>query len=154
MMIYLLIADLLASMLFGIYWQSQIVIRARYKYTPLIFSLLIGGWALSEPINNFAFVILLAAFFTLNFMDGVGGIGSKRLVTSGLFSRVVDYSTVTALKVLPVTLPNGKVRVIIVFVINDAQQIQMNFNQGLEVLLKTLAKLLPETVKIEVDHLT
>ncbi|WP_261806713.1 hypothetical protein [Lapidilactobacillus luobeiensis] len=154
MMIYLLIAALLASMAFGIYWQSQIVIRARYKYTPLIFSLLIGGWALSMPITNFSFVILLAAFFTMNFMDGVGGIGSKRLVSSGLFSRVIDYSTITALKVLPVTLPNGKTRVIMVFVVNDQQQIQLNFNQHMEVLLKALAQLLPETVKIEVDHLT
>ncbi|WP_125768860.1 hypothetical protein [Lapidilactobacillus wuchangensis] len=153
MLMYILIAALLGSMAFGIYWQSQIVIRARYKYTPVIFSILIGSWALSVPTMNWPFIILMAAFFTLNIMDGVGGIGGKRLVTNGLFSRVVDYSTITALKMVPVTLPNGKSRVIVLFVINDRQQIQMNFNQHLEILMKSLAQLLPDTVKIEVDRI-
>lgn len=152
-MMYVLIAALLVSMGFGIYWQSQIVIRARYKFTPLIFSVLIGSWVLGNPVMSWPFIIMLAAFFTLNIMDGVGGIGTKRLVTNGLFSRVIDYANITALKMLPVTLPNGKTRVVAIFIINERQQIQMNFNQKLEVLMTALKSLLPETVEIEVDRL-
>lgn len=153
MLMYLLIAGLFVSLGFGIYWQSQIVIRARYKYTPIIFSVLIGSWVLTAPVNDWSFVIMLAAFFTLNIMDGVGGIGEKRLVTNGLFSRVIDYANITGIKMLPVTLPNGKNRVVAVFVINGRQQIQMNFNQKLETLVQTLKKLLPETVEIDVEKL-
>lgn len=153
MLTYLLIAALFVSLGFGIYWQSQIILRARYKYTPVLLSILIGSWVLSAPSPNFAFIVLLAAFFTLNIMDGVGGIGSKRLVTNGFFSRVIDYSMITRLKMLPVTLPNGKSRVIAIFVINERQQIQMNFNQHLETLIKTLSGLLPASVKIEIDHM-
>lgn len=150
---YLLILALFASMGFGIYWQSQIVIRARYKFMPLIFSVLVGSWVLSNPVMDWTYVIMLSAFFTLNIMDGVGGIGTKRLVTNGLFSRVIDYANITALKMLPVTLPNGKTRVVAVFIINERQQIQMNFNQKLEVLLMTLKKLLPDSVQIEIEQL-
>lgn len=153
MLMYFLIAGLFASLAVGVYWQSQIVIRARYKFTPLIFSVLIASWVLTAPVNSWSFIIMLSAFFTLNIMDGVGGIGEKRLVTNGLFSRVIDYANITGIKMLPVTLPNGKNRVVAVFVINGRQQIQMNFNQTLEILVETLKKLLPESVQIDVEKL-
>lgn len=152
MMIFF-IAILFGNMVYSIYWQSQITVKARFRYMPLMISVLILFWIVATPQLDFGVVIVLAEFVTLNVMDGVGGIGSKKLVTSGFFSQVVDYARIAKLQITPLVLPNGKPRTVVVFQTHNQRQFQLNFSQSAEDLIRLLKGLLPQGVEIEVNQL-
>ena len=85
MNVILIIVDIIFFLgaAFNVYWQSQIEIKSIYKVSSLIFAAFIGAWLLFSPTNQLSYIIMVALFMLLNIMNGVGGIGSKKIVING-----------------------------------------------------------------------
>lgn len=155
-MIFIIILDvaMLASAMYGIYWQSQITIRARYNFFTPILGIVFTAWILATPVaSNWPYVIAVSAFILVMIMDGVGGIGRKRVVTTGFFSRVVPYQSFAEITLIPLDLPDGKDRVVAIFMTVTHQRMQLTFNQTVDTLRTELRKYLPETVEINVQNI-
>ncbi|MDO1605778.1 hypothetical protein Q2T76_06865 [Lactobacillus sp. YT155] len=135
--------------IFNIYWQSQITIRSRYKYTPIIVSGLFASWVVAGLSFSFGYIVLIALFLTIGIMDGVGGIGEKRLVNSGFFSSVYKYSQLAHITLIPVNL-GEKNRVVAIFNLTTRQSVQMIFNNELNVIKQELEKHINDSTEIEI----
>ncbi|KRL13851.1 hypothetical protein [Schleiferilactobacillus perolens] len=151
-------AMLLIGCLVAIYWQGQIVIRSRYNLWPLLMGLLIMSFGSVgtlglDQIDKWLFIVGLSAFILNCIQAGVGGIGDKRLVNSGFFSATVQYDRLAGITLIPLTLPNGKERVVAIFVTNAQQRIQLSFSQALPTIQKELRSLVPGNTPIEVQNI-
>lgn len=142
----------LVGFIFNIYWQSQITIKAKYKYMPVIFSVILVSWMVNIPAIPFEYIILVAGFLTISVMNGVGGIGEKRLVSSGFFSNVFEYSKLAHITLIPIDL-GAKSRVIAIFNTGARQSSQMIFNNTLKEVRDELKKHVPETTPIEIGQI-
>lgn len=142
----------LGGFAFNIYWQSQINIKAKYKYTPIIFSAILVSWMIEIPQISFDYIVLVAAFLTVGVMNGVGGIGEKRLVSSGFFSNVYEYSKLAHITLIPVDL-GAKSRVVAIFNTQSRQSAQMIFNNNLNEVQKELKRHVSDTTPIEIGQI-
>ncbi|MFD1671980.1 hypothetical protein ACFQ5M_07730 [Agrilactobacillus yilanensis] len=155
-MVFIIILDIgmIASAIYSVYWQSQLTIRARYNLSTPILGIVFSVWILATPAaSNWPYVIAVSSFILVMIMDGVGGIGTKRLISTGFFSRVVPYRNFSEITLIPIDLPDGKSRVIAVFMTLTHQKMQLTFNQTVENLQAELEKYIPETVSINVENI-
>lgn len=142
-----------AMLLNNLYWQSQIVVHAKYKISSLIIAVIFGVWVLSMPEDSWWYVVMVAAFLTVTLMQGTGGIAQKRLVTSGFFSNSLSYQKLTHVTLIPVELPNAPVQVISIFTVANRQNIQMTFKQSVAQLQQELKTVLPQNIEVEIAHM-
>ncbi|UQS84166.1 hypothetical protein [Bombilactobacillus thymidiniphilus] len=151
----LIIVDIffLGSLVFNLYWQAQIVIKAKYKVFSAILTVIFAFWLLSVPSPSWAYIIMVSAFLTVTLMQGTGGLGKKKLVTSGFFSNVIAYDKITHVTLIPVELPSVKSQVVAVFTVNNRQSIQMTFKCSLADLQEQLSQVIPQSIEIEVTQL-
>lgn len=155
-MIFIIILDIgmIASAIYSVYWQSQITIRARYNFSTPILGILFSAWILATPAaSNWPYVIAVSSFILVMIMDGVGGIGSKRLVSTGFFSRIVPYRSFAEITLIPLDLPDGKSRVVAIFITLTHQKVQLTFNQTVETLQTELKKHIPDNVSINIENI-
>ncbi|MCD2256995.1 hypothetical protein FHQ08_09695 [Lactobacillus sp. CC-MHH1034] len=153
-LIILLDIAMIASAAYGVYWQSQITLRARYSLFTPILGVILSIWVLATPgAANWPYIIGVSSFILVNIINGVGGIGNKRLVTTGFFSRVVPYNNFSEITLIPVDLPDGKNRVIAIFMTMTHQRVQLTFNQTVEAIRTELQKYLPDNVPINVENI-
>lgn len=150
--IWIINITFLVGFIFNIYWQSQIVIKAKYKYTPAIFSVILVSWMIEIPSMPFEYIILVAGFLTISIMNGVGGIGEKKLVSSGFFSNVFEYSKLSRITLIPIDL-GAKNRVVAIFNTETRQSAQMIFNNTVTEVREELKKHVPESTSIEIGQI-
>lgn len=136
----------------NIYWQSKIIIKAKYKYTPVIISVFIASWLFDGTPVSIEYIILIAAFITVSIMNGTGGIAEKKVINNGFFSNAFDYNKITYITLIPIELGN-KSRVVVIFNINNKQNAQMIFDANVDVIEKELQKRVPSSTKIEIGKL-
>ncbi|ERL64370.1 hypothetical protein [Schleiferilactobacillus shenzhenensis] len=151
-------AVLLVGCIVSIYWQAQIVLRAHFNYWPLILGILLmsWGWGGSTNMDSFSrwLIIIGLSGFLLNCIQaGVGGIGEKRLVNNGFVSTVIRYDRLAGITLVPVTLPNGKDRVVGIFITTAQQRVQLTFSQALPTIQGELRKLVPGSTPIEIQNI-
>ncbi|AXX65452.1 hypothetical protein DS830_08105 [Bombilactobacillus bombi] len=138
---------------FNLYWQSQIIVPAKYKSSCLILAAIFAVWILSGPINSWAYIIMAAAFLTVTLMQGTGGIGAKRLVTNGFFATLINYKSISHVTLIPVQVLHAKPQVISIFTTINRQNIQMTFNRSVDELKQELRQVIPQNIEIEVSQL-
>lgn len=143
----------LLGAVYNVYWQSQIEIRSIYKISTLIFAMVIGAWLLISPVNQLPYIVMVAEFVTLTIMNGVGGVGSKKIVTSGFYSGILDYSQIVHVTLIPIELAGRKPRVAVVFNTNRPQQIQLNFNTSYKTIESYLKSKLASGVQMEIGQI-
>ncbi|GAF40323.1 hypothetical protein FC83_GL003334 [Agrilactobacillus composti DSM 18527 = JCM 14202] len=156
MSIFVLILDvgMFASAAYSVYWQSQIILRARYNYFSAILGIVFSAWILATPAaSNWPYIVAVSLFILVSIMNGVGGVGSRRLVTTGFFSRVIDYKTFAEVTLIPIDLPGGKNRVVGIFMTSTQQRVQLTFNQTVEAIRSELQKHIPDNVEINVENI-
>ncbi|GKQ43288.1 hypothetical protein RD055328_12110 [Companilactobacillus sp. RD055328] len=152
LMIWIIDIIFIAGAAFNIYWQSQITLKAKYKYTPIILSVIVVTWIIGGSGYSLEYIIMIAAFLTTGIMNGVGGIGTKRIVNSGFFSNVYDYKKLAHITLIPLTL-GTKERVVAIFNINARQSAQMIFNKDLFTIKTELEKHVGDSTEIEIGSL-
>ena len=155
MNVILIIVDIIFFLgaAFNVYWQSQIEIKSIYKVSSLIFAAFIGAWLLFSPTNQLSYIIMVALFMLLNIMNGVGGIGTKKIVLNGFYSGVLDYSQVSHVTLIPIELQGQKPKVAVIFNTKRPQQVEMNFNVSYKEMQKFLDKKLSNEVSVEVGQI-
>lgn len=155
MNVILIIVDIIFFLgaAFNVYWQSQIEIKSIYKVSSLIFAAFIGAWLLFSPTNQLSYIIMVALFMLLNIMNGVGGIGSKKIVINGFYSGVLDYSQIIHVTLIPIELQGSKPKVAVIFNTKRPQQVEMNFNMSYKEIQKFLDKKLSNEVSVEVGQI-
>ena len=140
--------------IFNIYWQSQIVVRAKYKYSSLFWGLLIGYWLAAGSKYSLDFILLISLFVLLSFMGGIGGIGEKRLVSSGFYSGTIEYKRIKHILLIPAQIANvSRDQVLAVFNMNSGQTYQMTFNYSANDIYKELKKHISEDTQIEIGKI-
>lgn len=151
---FIIIIDIvfLIGAIFSIYWQSQIEIRSTYKLSTLIFAVFVGAWLLISPVNRLPYIFMVAEFVTLTIMNGVGGIGNKKIILSGFYSGVLDYSQIVHVTLIPIELPGQVERVAVIFNTNRAAQIQLNFKRSYKEIEKFLSDKLGKDVEVEIGQ--
>lgn len=142
----------LVGAIFSIYWQSQIEIRATYRLTTLIFALFVGAWLLVSPVNKLPYIFMVAEFVTLTVMNGVGGIGAKKIILSGFYSGVLDYSQIVHVTLIPIELPGKDERVAVIFNTKRPQQIELNFKRSYKDIENYLQDKLSKDVEVEIGQ--
>lgn len=155
MSVILLIVDVIFffGAAFNVYWQSQIEIRSIYKISSLIFAGFIGAWLLISPTGQLSYVVMVALFMLLNIMNGVGGVGTKKIVLNGFYSGVLDYSQVEHVTLIPIEIQGRKPKVAVIFNTKRPQQVEMNFNISYKDMQKFLDKKLSNEVSVEVGQI-
>ena len=143
----------LAGAVFNIYWQSQIEIRSIYKISSLIFAAFIGSWLLFSATNDLPYIIMTASFITLTIMNGVGGIGEKKVIMNGFYSGVIDYAQIVHVTLIPIEIPQRKPKVAVIFNTKRTQQIQMSFNTSYKTVQDYLSNKLSSGVQVEVGQI-
>lgn len=143
----------LAGAVFNIYWQSQIEIRSVYKISSLVFAAFMGGWLMVSSSSDLPYIIMVAAFVTLTIMNGVGGIGEKKVVMNGFYSGVLDYSQIVHVTLIPIEIPQRKPKVAVIFNTKRTQQIQMSFNTSYKTVQDYLSNKLSSGVQVEVGQI-
>lgn len=143
-------AIFIGMMIFNLYWQSQIIVYAKYKISSLFVALFFAVWVLSAPIHSWSYIVMVAAFLTLAIMQGTGGIGKKKLVTNGFFASVLDYKNIEHITLIPVDLPSQASQVISVFTTSNNQNIQMTFKKSVNEIQTQLRQLIPSSTTIEI----
>ncbi|HIY92654.1 hypothetical protein [Companilactobacillus sp. HBUAS56275] len=155
MNVILIIVDIIFFLgaAFNVYWQSQIEIKSIYKVSSLIFAAFIGAWLLFSPTNQLSYIIMVALFMLLNIMNGVGGIGSKKIVINGFYSGVLDYSQIIHVTLIPIELQGSKPKVAVIFNTKRPQQVEMNFNMSYKDIQKFLDTKLSNEVSVDVGQI-
>ena len=155
MNVILIIVDIIFFLgaAFNVYWQSQIEIKSIYKVSSLIFAAFIGAWLLFSPTNQLSYIIMVALFMLLNIMNGVGGIGSKKIVINGFYSGVLDYSQIIHVTLIPIELQGSKPKVAVIFNTKRPQQVEMNFNMYYKDIQKFLDTKLSNEVSVDVGQI-
>ncbi|AKP67977.1 hypothetical protein [Companilactobacillus ginsenosidimutans] len=142
----------LVGAIFSIYWQSQIEIRATYKFSTLIFAVFVGAWLMVSPVNRLAYIFMVAEFVTITVMNGVGGIGNKKIILSGFYSGVLDYSQIVHVTLIPIEIPGQGERVAVIFNTKRPQQIELNFKRSYKEIEKFLQDKLSKDVQVEIGQ--
>lgn len=143
----------LASLIFNLYWQAQIIVPAKYKVSSLVLTALFAVWILAIPIHSWLYIIMVAAVLTVTIMQGTGGLGSRWLVTNGFFAGVVNYQKLAHITLIPVQLPTMRPQVITIFTTISRQNIQMTFNHSWKEIQHELRQLVPDHIPIDVTQL-
>lgn len=156
MQLFVILMDIIlaAYAINGIYWQGQLEMRARYNYWPAIIAFMFSFWIFTTPTNSPSYILFIALFLLINIMAGVGGVGRKRILASGIFSRPMTYATIQAITLVPIPTMRGKERVLGVFITQHQQQVQLIFNETVDNLKKQLQKYTPDNVEITVKELS
>ncbi|MFC6323918.1 hypothetical protein [Companilactobacillus baiquanensis] len=141
------------SAVYNVYWQSQIEIRSIYKVSTLIFAVVMGAWLLFSPVNQLAYIVMVAEFLTLTIMNGVGGIGNSKIILNGFYSGVLDYSRIIHVTLIPIEMTGKKPKVAVVFNTNRPQQIQMSFNKSYKDIENYLSDKLNSGVQMEIGQI-
>lgn len=155
-MVFIIILDIgmIASAIYSVYWQSQLTIRSRYNLMTPIMGIVFSAWILATPAaSNWPYVIAVSSFILVMIMDGVGGIGHKRVITTGFFSRIMPYRNFSEITLIPIDLPGGKSRVIVIFMTATHQKMQLTFNQNVDNIQTELKKYIPDTVSINIENI-
>ncbi|WP_461214922.1 hypothetical protein [Lacticaseibacillus sp. GG6-2] len=152
--LFLMIIDagLLVAGIYFLYWHRQIDVRANYSGFQLFFAAVLAMWFVTAGINNLPYIVMIAAFITLVILAGNSGLTPTRVIASGVFSRVIPYTKLTAITLTPLSLPDGRELVVAIFNITSRRFVRLTFRADLNSIITTLRPRLPEGVKIAVQH--
>ncbi|MFD1432969.1 hypothetical protein [Lacticaseibacillus yichunensis] len=155
MTLFYLIFDigLLALGGYYLFWLSRMDIHARYSGFQLVIAVLVGLWLLAGGIDDIAYVIFVAAFVTLTVLTGTSGLTPTRLISVGVFGRVIPLSRMTAVTLTPFSVADGRTVVIALFTMGDRRLVRLSFASDLQTLIAQLQPRLPQQVPITVEHL-
>ncbi len=153
--IFLIILNLALAGLAGynVFWQSQIQLRASYSYGQVLIGVGLAVWITTAGLTSWMYVIFVALFVLLYIMSGVTGLGSKRLVSQGWFSRALKYTNVAEVALTPINAPGGKNIVVAVFTFKPRRRVQLMFRQPLEVVLGALKRVVPDNTPLTIQKI-
>ncbi|KRM71932.1 hypothetical protein [Lacticaseibacillus brantae] len=154
MNIFLIVLDIVLIGMAGyyVYWQSKVEYQANYSYPQLFWGLILLMWFVTSRIVNWPYVIFIAIFVLLSVMAGIGGLGRDRLIATGIFQRVIPYTSLAEINLTPLTMPNGKQVVIATFSVSPRRYVRLTFKSNLEGMLAALKEVIPDTVAIKVQE--
>lgn len=144
---------LVAAIGYNLYWQSQIEIRANYAYWQMIWGIIITVWMASTGIRSWSYVVFLALFVLMNVSAGVGGLGSKKVVGNGFYSRFYAYTSFAGVTLTPISTPSGKNLVIAIFALEPRRYVRLTFTAPLEQIIAKLQQQLPESVPVTIQKI-
>lgn len=139
--------------MYNVYWQSQIDVKANYAYWQLIWGGIITVWMASTGIRSWSYVIFMALFILLNVSAGVSGLGERKIVGRGFYSRFFSYDQFAAVTLTPITAPNGREIVIGIFALNPQRYMRLTFQMPLETIMHRLQERLPESVPVTIQRI-
>jgi len=135
-----------------VFWQSRLEYQANYSYPQLFWGLILLMCFVTTRISNWPYIIFVAVFALLSVMAGVGGLGRERLVATGIFQRVIPYSSLAEITLTPLTMPNGRQVVIAAFALAPRRLVRLTFKSSLEGMMSALKEVVPESVEIKVQQ--
>ena len=138
---------------YNVYWQSQIEIRSTYKISALIFAAFLGSWLLTSTANGLPYIVMVALFVMLTIMDGVGGVGTKKVVLNGFYSSLLDYSQIVHVTLIPIEVPDRKPKVAVIFNTTRLQQVELSFNSSYKDIENFLKSKLSSGVPVEIGQM-
>ncbi len=153
LLLILIDAGLLAAGIYFLYWHRQIDIRANYAGFQLFFAAVLAMWFITAGINNLPYIVMIAAFITLVVLAGNSGLTPTRVIASGVFSRVIPYTKLTAVTLTPLSLPDGRQLVIAIFNLTPRRFVRLTFRADLNAIITALRPRVPEGVEIAVEHI-
>ncbi|WP_099974273.1 hypothetical protein [Lactobacillus terrae] len=151
MTIFLIVIDIffLLGGLYSVYWQSQIEIRSIYKISALIYTVLIGAFLLVGIDANILYIIMVAEFLASALVGGIGGLGTRKIIASGLFSGAINYSDIQRVTIISVNL-NDKPKSSVIFQTSRLRQINLSFNRSYQEIRSFLDTKLNKDVEVEI----
>ncbi|QNQ81700.1 hypothetical protein FP435_07395 [Lactobacillus sp. PV037] len=137
------------------YWQAMIETRAKYRYSGIVWVIII--LIIGYSFNYFAQPTLItnvfiAAIITMSVIDGFSGFAKKRLVTAGYFKRTLKYSEIAQITLISVPTI-GKPSVMAIFQTKTRQAYSLRFNKGVEEIIGILRHYVEPGTRIEVRQI-
>lgn len=143
---------LLIYAVYSWYWQAKVNLRAKFRISLVIWTLLIiGGFFYSGYLNlqmpaiNFFLALLLLT----SLIDGSTGLAQKRAVVSGFFKRTIDYSKIKRVLLIDYS-GDQRDRVICILGTSDNRQYYLQFATNLRTVIQALEEHLGRDVKFEI----
>lgn len=152
--LFLIVLDvgLLVAGVYFLYWHQKIDVHAGYAGFQLFFAVVMAMWFITSGINNMPYVVMIAAFITLVVMAGNSGLTPTRVIATGIFSRVIPYTKLTAVTLTPLSLPNGRELVVAIFNLTPRRFVRLTFRTDLDTIVKALRPRVPQGVDIAIEH--
>ncbi|WP_407892013.1 hypothetical protein [Lacticaseibacillus sp. N501-2] len=135
-----------------LYWQNKIDVRGGYAMFQVFFAGILASLLITSGTTSFAYIVFAAAFITLVIMAGNSGLTPTRVIATGVFSRVIPYTKLSAITLTPLDLPNGRQMVVAIFSLNPRRFVRMTFRIDLASLIAVLRPRVPENIQIAVEH--
>ncbi|KRO15477.1 hypothetical protein [Lacticaseibacillus saniviri] len=154
MSVFLITLDivLMAMASYYIYWQSQIMYQSRYSFSQLVWGIVLVLWFVTTDISNWSYIIFVSIFILMSILAGFGGLGSKRLIATGMFQRVIPYTAINEITLTPLSLPNGNDMVVALFTMSPRRFVRLTFKSNLDGMMNALHEVVPDSVKITVQE--
>jgi hypothetical protein len=83
----------------------------------------------------------------------VGGLGSKKVVGNGFYSRFFAYESFAGVTLTPISTPSGKNLVIAIFALEPRRYVRLTFQAPLEQIIAKLQQQLPESVPVTIQKI-
>ncbi|QFQ92249.1 hypothetical protein [Lacticaseibacillus manihotivorans] len=135
-----------------LYWQNKIDVRAGYALFQVFFAGILAALLVESGSASVAYIIFSAAFVTLVIMAGTSGLTPTKVIATGVFSRVIPYTKLSAITLTPLDLPNGRQMVVAIFNLTPRRFVRMTFRSDLASLIAVLRPRVPENIQIAVEH--
>lgn len=137
------------------YWQAVVDYPGRYRISSIIWAVVFVYVSISWnfiDITQAGAPVLLAVFLVMSVMDGVSGLGEKRIVISGYIRRTIKYSDLDQITLINAPLTNNKSYVVMELQ-SKGHVYYIRFAKGMEDVIATLKKHLGNDVGIKIEIL-
>lgn len=135
-----------------LYWQNKIDVRGGYALFQVFFAGILAALLVESGTASLAYIVFAAAFITLVIMAGNSGLTPTKVIATGVFSRVIPYTKLSAITLTPLDLPNGRQMVVAIFNLTPRRFVRLTFRSDLASLIAVLRPRVPENIQIAVEH--
>lgn len=138
----------------NVIFESQLELKARYRWGQVIIAGLLVAWGASDGLAGLSGLLFWSLFMLMNIMMGHGGVTATRLVLPGAWvRRTVTFSQIKGIKIAIIPAIDEKSRVIVKFILASRREINMVFNGTAATVKSALQARVGQKIAIEVSKL-
>ncbi|VDG19528.1 hypothetical protein [Lactiplantibacillus mudanjiangensis] len=138
----------------NVVFESQLELKARYRWGQLIVAGLLVAWGANGGLASLSDLLFWSLFMLMNVMMGHGGLTATKLVLPGSWvRRTVTLDQITAINIAIIPAIDEKSRVIVKFVLGSRRQINMVFNGTAAAVKSAIQERVGTKIAIEVSKL-
>ncbi|GBG94528.1 hypothetical protein LFYK43_09870 [Ligilactobacillus salitolerans] len=146
-------ALLVLSLVRRIYLQSQLQLKAKYNFSPVLSGMIFLGF-LTPLLNtmgaNLVFEVLFAALILLTFLAGRNGLTDQGILLPNLFTRLLKFQQVVKVSLKPMDVSEERKVIVATFIEKASlRRYALVFEMSLNELTHLLQKCLPAETEIE-----